>query len=108
MSDLRELLLRTAERVAEYRGTVREHRVGPEVDVDRFRATFGGPFPAEGTDPDRRIGGLAAGGGGGGDPRNDRRGAPAAGPGRGGGRADRGRPERGDRPRRAGPGPRSH
>jgi len=59
MSDLRGLLLRTIERVAEYRGAVREHRVEPEVDVARFRATFG-PFPAEGTDPESVIEELVA------------------------------------------------
>ncbi len=60
MSNLRDLLLRTAARVAEYRETLDGRRAGPELDVDRFRSTFGGPFPVEGTDAGQVIEELVA------------------------------------------------
>ncbi len=50
MTNLRTLLTETADRVADYRDAVSDHRVAPEIDVERFRATFGDPFPAEGVD----------------------------------------------------------
>jgi glutamate/tyrosine decarboxylase-like PLP-dependent enzyme len=49
-SDLRPLLARAAERVASFRMTVGERPVAPEVDVRRFRESFGGPLPDKGTD----------------------------------------------------------
>lgn len=49
-SDLRPLLVRAAERAASFRTTVRERPVAPEVDVQRFRESFGGPLPDKGTD----------------------------------------------------------
>ena len=49
-SDLRPLLVRAAERAASFRTTVRERPVAPEVDVQRFRESFGGPLPEKGTD----------------------------------------------------------
>ena len=54
MTNLRTLLTETADRVADYREAVSDHRVGPEIDVERFRATFGGPFSAEGSTRRRR------------------------------------------------------
>jgi glutamate/tyrosine decarboxylase-like PLP-dependent enzyme len=55
MSNLRDLLPTTAERVIRYREALAEHRVQPEVDVERFRATFGGPFAAAGVAPETVI-----------------------------------------------------
>lgn len=55
MSNLRELVSETAERVARYREAVPEHRVAPEVDVEAFREVFAGPFPAEGADAETVI-----------------------------------------------------
>ena len=49
-SDLRPLLVRAAERAASFRTTVGERPVAPEVDVQRFRESFGGPLPEKGTD----------------------------------------------------------
>ncbi|HET7235347.1 MAG TPA: aspartate aminotransferase family protein, partial [Actinomycetota bacterium] len=60
MSDLRDLLMRTAERVAAYRATVGERPVDPQVDVERFRATFGGSFPDAGAEAERVIDELVA------------------------------------------------
>jgi glutamate/tyrosine decarboxylase-like PLP-dependent enzyme len=60
MSNLRDLLLATAGRVAGYREAVPEHRVQPDVDVERFRATFGGPYPSEGADATTVIEQLVA------------------------------------------------
>mgnify|MGYP003407648763 FL=1 len=48
MSNLRDLLPTTAERVIRYREALAEHRVQPEADVERFRETFGGALPAAG------------------------------------------------------------
>ena len=50
MSNLRELLTSTADRVADYRGSLAERRVAPVADLDRLRAELGGPLPAEGAD----------------------------------------------------------
>jgi glutamate/tyrosine decarboxylase-like PLP-dependent enzyme len=60
MTNLRTLLTETADRVADYRDAVSDHRVAPEIDVERFRATFGGPFPAEGVDAATAIEELVA------------------------------------------------
>ncbi|HKE54492.1 MAG TPA: pyridoxal-dependent decarboxylase [Actinomycetota bacterium] len=49
-SDLRPLLVRAAERAASFRTTVGERPVAPEVDVQRFRESFGGPLPDKGID----------------------------------------------------------
>jgi glutamate/tyrosine decarboxylase-like PLP-dependent enzyme len=54
-SDLRPLLVRAAERAAAYRETVGDRPVAPEVDVQRFRETFGGPLPDKGTDAESVI-----------------------------------------------------
>ena len=60
MTNLRTLLTETANLVADYRDAVSDHRVAPEIDVDRFRATFGGPFSAEGVDAATAIEELVA------------------------------------------------
>src|SRR5262245_29501427 len=54
-SDLRPLLVRAAERAAEFRDAIGERPVAPEVDVRRFRETFGGPLPDKGTDAESVI-----------------------------------------------------
>ncbi len=59
MSNLRELLSATTERVARYREAVPEHPVARRVDVERFRETFAGPFPAEGGGAETAIEELA-------------------------------------------------
>jgi glutamate/tyrosine decarboxylase-like PLP-dependent enzyme len=48
--ELSDLLRRTAERVADYRGSVGDRPVAPAVDAERLREALGGPFPAEGAD----------------------------------------------------------
>jgi glutamate/tyrosine decarboxylase-like PLP-dependent enzyme len=50
MSNLRELLTSTADRVADYRGSLAERRVAPLSDLERLRAELGGPLPVEGAD----------------------------------------------------------
>ena len=60
MTNLRTLLTETANLVADYRDAVSDHRVAPEIDVERFRATFGGPFSAEGVDAATAIEELVA------------------------------------------------
>jgi glutamate/tyrosine decarboxylase-like PLP-dependent enzyme len=60
MPDLGHNLRRTAERVADYRASVGERPVAPQLDADRLRARLGGPLPAEGADPDAVIDQLAA------------------------------------------------
>jgi glutamate/tyrosine decarboxylase-like PLP-dependent enzyme len=54
-SELRPLLVRAAERAAAFRETVGDRPVAPEVDVERFRRTFGGPLPDKGTDAESVI-----------------------------------------------------
>jgi glutamate/tyrosine decarboxylase-like PLP-dependent enzyme len=54
-SELRPLLVRAAERAAAFRETVGERPVAPEVDVERFRETFGRPLPDKGTDAESVI-----------------------------------------------------
>jgi glutamate/tyrosine decarboxylase-like PLP-dependent enzyme len=46
--DLRDLLRRTAEHVADYRENAGDRPVAPPVDPGRLRAALGGPLPAEG------------------------------------------------------------
>lgn len=50
MSNLRELLTNTADRVADYRGSLAERRVAPISDLERLRAELGRPLPTEGAD----------------------------------------------------------
>jgi glutamate/tyrosine decarboxylase-like PLP-dependent enzyme len=60
MSDLRELLRRTADRVADYREGVGERPVQPSVDAAAFRAAFDRPLPDEGVAPAVAVDELAA------------------------------------------------
>jgi glutamate/tyrosine decarboxylase-like PLP-dependent enzyme len=49
--ELGDLLRRTAERVAGYRGTVGARPVAPPFDPDALREALGGPLPARGAEP---------------------------------------------------------
>jgi glutamate/tyrosine decarboxylase-like PLP-dependent enzyme len=60
MSNLRELLTSTADRVVDYRGSLAERRVAPLADLERLRAELGGPLPAEGADAATVLDELAA------------------------------------------------
>jgi glutamate/tyrosine decarboxylase-like PLP-dependent enzyme len=60
MSDLHDILRRTADRVAGYRESVRDRPVAPPVDSSQLRAALGGPLPEEGTDASAVIERLAA------------------------------------------------
>jgi len=51
MSDLRDLLLRTAGHIADYRETVADHPVAPAVVPDELRAALGGALPDKGDAP---------------------------------------------------------
>ena len=46
MSNLRELLTSTADRVVDYRASLAERRVAPVADLDRLGGELGGPLPA--------------------------------------------------------------
>jgi glutamate/tyrosine decarboxylase-like PLP-dependent enzyme len=61
MSNLRELLTSTADRVVDYRGSLAERRVAPVADLERLRAELGGPLPADGADAGTVLDELAAG-----------------------------------------------
>jgi glutamate/tyrosine decarboxylase-like PLP-dependent enzyme len=61
MSELRALLLRTAERIADYREAVAESRVFPQADFDDVRAAIGGPLPDSPTPAARVLDDLVAG-----------------------------------------------
>jgi glutamate/tyrosine decarboxylase-like PLP-dependent enzyme len=60
MSELPELLRRTAERVADYRTSVGDRPVAPPLDSAGLRDALGGPLPEEGTDPSTVIERLAS------------------------------------------------
>jgi glutamate/tyrosine decarboxylase-like PLP-dependent enzyme len=60
VSDLRDLLRQTAERVADYREGVGDRPVAPTLDPARLRAALGGPLPEGGTDARSLIDQLAA------------------------------------------------
>ena len=60
MSDLRDLLSRTVEHIADYRETLGDQPVAPTVQPDRVRAALGGPLPAAGTDAAAVIDALVA------------------------------------------------
>jgi glutamate/tyrosine decarboxylase-like PLP-dependent enzyme len=51
MTELRELLLQTAARVADFRETVGDRPVAPPIDVERLRSRFGGDLPDKGEAP---------------------------------------------------------
>lgn len=55
MLKLPDALLRTAERVADYRSRVGERPVAPAFDHAELRAAVGGPLPDQGADPDAVI-----------------------------------------------------
>ena len=55
MSELRDLMVRTAHEIADYREGAAQGRVFPDLDVAELRATFGGPLPVHGTPPARVI-----------------------------------------------------
>ena len=60
MSNLRELLTSTADRVVDYRESLAERRVGPVADLEGLRAGLGGPLPAQGADAGTVLDELAA------------------------------------------------
>jgi glutamate/tyrosine decarboxylase-like PLP-dependent enzyme len=59
MSQLRELLRLTAERVADYRLGAADRPVAPPLDSSALRAALGGPLPAQGADPSEVVERLA-------------------------------------------------
>lgn len=60
MSNLRELLTSTADRIVDFRESLAERRVGPVADLERLRGKLGGPLSAEGTDAGTVLDELAA------------------------------------------------
>jgi glutamate/tyrosine decarboxylase-like PLP-dependent enzyme len=60
VSDLRDLLRQTADRIADYREGVGDRHVAPPVDPDRLRASLDGPLPPEGTDAGTVVDQLVA------------------------------------------------
>jgi glutamate/tyrosine decarboxylase-like PLP-dependent enzyme len=60
MPELRDLLFRTAEYIADYRETVGDHPVAPAVVPDQLRAALGGPLPADGSEPGVVVDALVA------------------------------------------------
>jgi glutamate/tyrosine decarboxylase-like PLP-dependent enzyme len=50
VSDLRDLLGKTAERIADYREGAGDRPIAPPVEPDRLRASLGGPLPQDGLD----------------------------------------------------------
>jgi glutamate/tyrosine decarboxylase-like PLP-dependent enzyme len=60
VSDFRDLLQKTAERVGGYRERAIHLPVGPSVDLGRARESLGGPLPDEGLDASAVIDQLAA------------------------------------------------
>ncbi len=60
MSELRELLVRTANDIADYREGAARGRVFPDLDPAKLRAAFGGPLPTGPTPPAKVIDELVA------------------------------------------------
>src|SRR3954451_8887098 len=60
MSELRDLVTRTANTIADYRERVPDDRVFPDVDTTDLRAAFTGPLPEGRTPPDVVIDDLIA------------------------------------------------
>lgn len=60
MSELRELLVRTANDIADYREGAALGRVFPDLDPAKLRAAFGGPLPTGPTSPAKVIDELVA------------------------------------------------
>ena len=61
MSEIRELLRRTAELAADYVESLDERPVFPEVTPERLREALGGPLPDGPSDPERVVNELAEG-----------------------------------------------
>jgi glutamate/tyrosine decarboxylase-like PLP-dependent enzyme len=59
MSQLRELLRRTADRVADYRLSAAERPVAPTFDPSALHAALGGPLPEQGTEAGAAVERLA-------------------------------------------------
>jgi glutamate/tyrosine decarboxylase-like PLP-dependent enzyme len=55
MSDLRSLVVQTAERIADYRESLGEAPVAPPVDIERLRNALGGPLPADSSPPEKVV-----------------------------------------------------
>src|SRR5580765_961417 len=60
MGELRDLLVRTANEIADYREGAARGRVFPDLDPAALRAALGGPLPARRTSPARVIDDLVA------------------------------------------------
>ena len=60
MSELRELLVRTANEIADYREGVADARVFPDIAMADLRAGFAGPLPTKGMRAARVIDDLVA------------------------------------------------
>jgi glutamate/tyrosine decarboxylase-like PLP-dependent enzyme len=60
VSDLRDLLRRTAERIGDYRERASRLPVAPSVDIGRAREHLGGPLPDDGLDASAVIDQLVA------------------------------------------------
>jgi glutamate/tyrosine decarboxylase-like PLP-dependent enzyme len=60
MSELRDLLVRTANEIADYREGAARGRVFPDLDPASLRAAFGGPLPDRRTPPSKVIDDLVA------------------------------------------------
>jgi len=61
MSEIRELLRRTAELAADYVESLDERPVFPEVTPERLREALGGPLPDGPSDPEKVVNELAEG-----------------------------------------------
>jgi glutamate/tyrosine decarboxylase-like PLP-dependent enzyme len=61
MSDVRDLLRRTAELAADYLESLGERPVFPHVTPEQLRDALGGPLPEEPLDPEQVLDDLAAG-----------------------------------------------
>ena len=59
MSDVRDLLRRTADLAADFLESLDERPVFPPVSADELRRSLGGPLPAEPTDPEEVVAALA-------------------------------------------------
>ena len=60
MTDVRELLRRTADLAADFLESLDDRPVFPRVSVDELRRSLGGPLPARPTEPDEVVAELAA------------------------------------------------
>ena len=60
MSEFRDLVMRTAKEIADYRAAGTDDRVFPDLDTAELRAAFGGPLPQRPTPAGRVIDELVA------------------------------------------------